>query len=146
MTTSKLPPNIEEFNEITGVIFAELYAAHPIAQTLDIDRIAKLLGRERVGQLASGRKFDEVFANTLPWLMHEEYLFSDGNILREKVRLTEKALVAMNAVPSSLGRSRGSELVEATKQASTDAGRSKLVEIIAGLAEGVTKGVFGAMS
>jgi hypothetical protein len=29
-----LPPNIQEFNEIAGIIFAQLYASHPVPRDL----------------------------------------------------------------------------------------------------------------
>lgn len=145
MTSTKLPPNIEEFNEITGIIFAQLYAAHPVGQDLDIDGIAKQLGRSRTDTLPSGRTFNEVFAHTLPWLIYEGYIYSNGHIPRERVQLRDKALVAMNVVPPSLGRSRGTELIDATKQASTESGRGKLGEMVTSVVEGITRGVMGSM-
>jgi uncharacterized protein YqgC (DUF456 family) len=36
----------------------------------------------------------------------------------------------MNVVPPSLNQSRGSELVEATKDAASEAGRSKIAELV----------------
>jgi hypothetical protein len=148
MTSTKLPPNIVEFNEITAVIFAQLYDAHPISKDLDIDQIAGVLGRSRTETLPSGRTFIDVFAHTLPWLSHQGYIISNGSLPRERVQLTDKALIAMNAVPPSLAQSRGSELVDATKQASTTAGRGRLAELGSGflsaVAEGVTKGVLGS--
>lgn len=147
MTSTKLPPNIEEFNEITATIFAQLYVSHPIGRDLDIDQIASVLGRARNETLASGRTFLEVFANTLPWLIHEGYVYSNGTIPRERVQLTAKAIAAMNVVPPALGRSRGSELVDAT-QASAEARRGKLAELGSGLissvVEGITKGVLNS--
>jgi hypothetical protein len=62
--------------------------------------------------------------------------------------LTAKALAAMNAVPPSLARSRGSELVEASNALSTNARRRKLGElgsgIVSAVVEGFTKGIIGS--
>ncbi|WP_316203355.1 hypothetical protein [Bradyrhizobium sp. SZCCHNS3051] len=142
--TTQLPPNIEEFNELTAVIFAQLYIVHPLPKTLEPDEVAGVLGRPPAATLPSGRPFNDVFAHTVGWLVHEKYIYPNGAHPRERVQLTDKALVAMNVVPPSLGRSRGSELVDATKSASTEAGRGRLGEIVAAVVEGITKGVIGS--
>ena len=49
-----LPPNIQEFNAITGVIFALLYVAHPM-KDLDAEEIASTLGLS--ANMPSGRSF-----------------------------------------------------------------------------------------
>lgn len=146
--TTNLPPNIAEFNEITAVIFAQLYIAHPMPKTLEPNEIADVLGRSHADTLPSGRTFNEVFAHTIAWLVHERYIFPNGSHPRERVQLTDKALVAMNVVPPQLDRSRGSELVDASKQGAPDRRRSKFAElgsgIISSVVEGITKGVLGA--
>ena len=60
------------------------------------------------------------------------------------VVLTDKALAAMNVVPPALNRTRGSELVEASTQATTQAGKSRLNETLGAIFEGITKGVIGS--
>jgi hypothetical protein len=141
---TKLPPNIEEFNEITAVILSQLYMAHPLPKTLEPDEIADILGGRSTAAMPSGRTFNEVFSHTVAWLVHEGYVYPNGAHPRERAQLTDKALVAMNVVPPSLGRTRGSELVDATKQASTEAGRGKLSDLVSAVVEGITKGVLGA--
>jgi hypothetical protein len=44
VTDNKLPSSVREFNEITGVIFAQLYAAFPMIDDIDADAVAKALG------------------------------------------------------------------------------------------------------
>ena len=44
MTEPKIPPNIREFNEVTGVIFAQLYAAFPDLIDINADAVAQTLG------------------------------------------------------------------------------------------------------
>jgi hypothetical protein len=143
MTTVKLPPNIQEFNEITAVIFAQLYSEHPLTKDLDIDEVAKVLGRSGTETLPSGRNFKDVFAHTLSWLIYQGYVYSNGSLPRERVQLTDKALFAMNVVPPSLNKSRGAELVEASKSASSASGREWVGQIISSITEGFTKGMIG---
>jgi hypothetical protein len=142
--TNQLPANITEFNELTAVIFALLYDAHPLPKTLEPSEIADILGGSPTGTMPSGRTFNDVFAHTLSWLVHEKYIYSNGVHPRERAQLTDKALTAMNVVPPSLGRSRGSELIDATKQASTEAGRGKLSGLVAAVVEGITKAVLSS--
>jgi hypothetical protein len=64
-----LPPNIQEFNEITAVIFALLYVAHPTPKTLEPEEVAAILGIPVDGTMPSGRTFKDVFAQTVSWLL-----------------------------------------------------------------------------
>jgi hypothetical protein len=139
--TGQLPPNVEELNELTAVIFAQLYIAHPLPKNIEPNEIAEFLGRSPAATMPSGRTFNDVFVHTLGWLVHEKYIYSHGPHPRERAQLTDKALAAMNVVPPSLGRSRGAELVDATKQASTVAGRGRLNELVAAVVEGITRAV-----
>ena len=95
-----LPPNIQEFNEIVAVIFAQLYLSHPLEKTLDPTEIAKTIGV--VSTLPSGRPFYEVFESTIRWLRREGYINAHGNDPRERATLTGRAFQAMNAVPPVL--------------------------------------------
>ena len=51
------PANIHEFNEITGVIFAQLYAAFPDLVDINADAVALALGHSLEDKLESGRTF-----------------------------------------------------------------------------------------
>jgi len=54
---SAQPQNIQEFNQIAVVIFAQLYIEHPIAKTVDVAEVAALLGKTPTTVLPSGRSF-----------------------------------------------------------------------------------------
>lgn len=79
--------------------------------------------------MPSGRTFNDVFAHTVSWLLIQGYIYSYGHHPRERDILTDKALAAMNVVPPSLDHTRGSELVDATKDASSESGKRKLAEL-----------------
>ena len=130
MTNSKLPPNVREFNEITGVIFAQLYAVFPALLDIDADAVAKALGHSIDDRLESGRTFGELLAYTAAWLALEGFTHPSGPHSRSRVCLTTKALAAINAVPEKLNQSLGSQLAEAAKQGSSKAGKLKLAELV----------------
>jgi hypothetical protein len=133
--------NIREFNEVATVIFAQLYASFPVPR-LDRDEVANILGRP-----LSGPGRENMFAHTLSWLVHQGYVASLGTMPHELAFLTDKALAAMNVVPPTLGRSLGSELVKATKQASSENGKNKIAEVagsfIGSIIGSVTKSLGG---
>ena len=83
---------------------------------LDAKEIASTLGVSASANLPSGRPFNEVFDNTARWLLDQRYIQAYGSNA-ERAVLTHKAFIAMNVVPPTLGRSRGSELVDATREA-----------------------------
>ena len=131
MTSPKpLPPNIQEFNEITAVIFAQLYISHPLPKNLEPDEVASVLGKLRSDILPSGRTFNDVFAHTLGWLVSQGFVLPLGNHPRERDLLTAKALTAMNVVPPSLNQSLGTQITEATKEGTSDTGKSKIAELM----------------
>jgi len=131
MTASELPPNMQEFNEITAVIFSQLFIAFPVARNINPDEVATVLGlANRRHQMPSGRPFNEVFASTLDWLINEEFVRSLGTLSAERVVLRTKAIAVMNVVPPSLSQPLGSELADATKQASTEGGKRKITELM----------------
>ena len=130
MTESKLPPNIREFNEITGVIFAQLYAVFPMIDDIDADAVARALGHSLGDKLESGRTFGEVLAYTVGWLASEDFIRSFGAHPRQRVMLTTKALAAMNAVPEKLDQSLGSQITDAAKQGASGEGKIKLAELV----------------
>jgi hypothetical protein len=123
------------------MIFAQLYLSHPIPKTLEPSEVASTLGISASGTMPSGRTFNDVFSHTVSWLLTQGFIFSHGHHPRERDVLTDKALVAMNVVPPSLNQSRGSELVDATKQASSEIGRIKLGEIVGSIIGSIIKTV-----
>jgi hypothetical protein len=103
------PLNIQEFNTITGLIFAQLHKAFPGAEDIDRTGIAKAMGVAgddwSKHMLPSGRSFDKVLAYTIGWLNAEEYMKAYGAHPSQNVMLTTKGLAATNAVPSGLKES-----------------------------------------
>jgi hypothetical protein len=87
-----LPQNIQEFNQIILVVFSQLYVAHPLEKTLDPAEIAGLLGVSPTGTLPSGRRFDEVFENTMRWLHTQGFTNTYGSHARERATLTGRSL------------------------------------------------------
>jgi hypothetical protein len=131
MTAPELPPTMQEFNEITAVIFARLFNAFPIPWNIPPEEVAVELGlADPRQQMPSGRLFKEVFASTMDWLIREEFIRAIGPLLSDGIVLTTKGMAALKIVPPSLSRPLGSELADATEQASTEAGKRKLTELI----------------
>ena len=50
MTASELPPNIRDFNEITGVLFGRLYASFPNPKVIPAEAITQALQAGRSGE------------------------------------------------------------------------------------------------
>src|SRR5262249_1823738 len=131
MTISELPPNMQEFNEITAVIFSKLFDAFPVARKINPDEVAALLGLADLRQqMPSGRLFKEVFASTMDWLIREDFIRTIGTLPSDGLVLQTKGVAALNAIPPSLGRPLGSELADATNQASTEAGKRNIARLI----------------
>jgi hypothetical protein len=70
-------PNINEFNQIAALVFAQSYREFPVVVDIDRGAIAKALGvSERDWgnhMLPSGRSFDDVLSGTIGWLMADNY-------------------------------------------------------------------------
>ena len=130
---TKIPANIREFNEITGVIFARLYALFPDLVNIDAKVVAQALGHSLQATLESGRTFAEALSLTAGWLSAEGFTRHYGSHPLERVCLTTKALAAMNAVPQKLGSSLGAQLTQAAKQGTSEEGKRKLAELVGSL-------------
>ena len=127
------PANIREFNEITGVIFAQLYAAFPDLVDINVDRVAEILGHSRQDKLKSGRTFAPMLSLTAGWLASEGFIHPFGDHALSRVCLTAKALAAMNVIPEKLGGSLGSQITDAAKEGTSEAGKRKLAELVGSL-------------
>lgn len=140
------PANIAEFNAITGLVLAQLYAHFPVVIGLDRHAIANSFGVQGNAwgdhKLPSGKSFSDVYAGTLGWLRHENYIASFGGHSAEYVVLTEKGLAALNAVPRGLSTSIGSSLVEASREAGQN--WSGVGDLIGGMIGGLTKSIGGS--
>ena len=138
------PLNIQEFNTITGLIFAQLHKAFPGAEDIDRTGIAKAMGvagddwSKHI--LPSGRSFDKALAYTIGWLNAEEYIRAYGAHPSQNVMLTTKGLAATNAVPSGLKESLGTELRKAVEEGCTS-NLSRIGDLIGGFFGGFAKSI-----
>jgi hypothetical protein len=117
---TELPPNIQQFNIVAGLIFAQLYKAFPHRINIDAEGIASAMGITGEWQahvLPSGCTFPAVVSDTLSWLADENFIDLFGLAAPGvSARLAGKGLAAMNAVPVGLKATVGSSLtVEADK-------------------------------
>jgi hypothetical protein len=140
----EVPLNIQEFNTIAGLIFAQLYKAFPVVEDIDRAGIAKAMGV--VGndwskhKLPSGLTFSDLLAHTVSWLSVEDYTRAAGAHPGERVMLTTKGLAAMSAVPSGLKESLGTELKKAVEKGSS-LNYGAIGDLVGGLFSGFTKGM-----
>jgi hypothetical protein len=143
ISMSDLPSNIQEFNTIIGLIFAQLYKALPLIEDIDRAGIAKAMGVAcndwSKHQLPSGRSFNDVLAHTIGWLNAEGYIRAYGDHPAQRVMLTTKGLAAMNAVPFGLQESLGTELRKAVETPNFDL--SRIGDLIGGIFGGYTKSI-----
>jgi hypothetical protein len=142
VSSTSPPANISEFNTIVGLVFAQLYKQFPTAIDLDRQAIADSFGVRRDNwaghKLPSGKAFSEVFAGTIGWLKHENYIAAFGALPTESVMLTEKGLAALN-IPRGLASTVGSSLVEAAGQPGRD--WSGIGDLVGGVIGGFTKSI-----
>jgi hypothetical protein len=141
----EIPANIQEFNTIAALIFAQLYRAFPIMADLDKNAIGKAMAIEPTDWnahiLPSGRNFGAVLGNTILWLIREDYIRSIDGHPGSPLALTSKGLAAMNVVPSGLKQSVGTALAQSAQQPSLDL--SKIGDLIGGTIGGFTKTMAG---
>src|SRR5262249_49702092 len=133
MTASELPPNMQAFNEITAVIFSQLYRTFPTPRTMDPDFAAHMLGlpgRRHLMEYDSLSPFEKSFIHALQWLVDAGFVRCNGHLVLDGVVLTTKGLAAMNVVLPSLSRPLGAELAEAAGQASTEGGKTRISQMM----------------
>ena len=137
------PPNINEFNQIAALVFAQLYREFPVVVDIDRGAIAKALGVSEgdwgTYMLPSGRSFNDVLSGTIGWLMADKYTIGNGSSPFQRVILTTKGLRVMNAVPSPLEETVGTKLRKATATSSGAFDLSKLVTSLAGRLAGLRR-------
>jgi hypothetical protein len=140
---AETPPNIVEFNQIAGLIFAQLYREFPIVVDLDQGTIAKAFGVAEGNWgnhiLSSGRAFNAVLSGTIGWLKADGYTMAFGPSAFQNVILTTKGLQAMEAVPAPLKENVGTQLQKATETSSGVFDLSKIGDLSGGVIGGVTK-------
>lgn len=136
--------NIDRFNEITGLIFGQLYEAFPIP----IGLRPKLIGiDERPGAvegaaaaatlgLEEQSKDEVLFKHSVTWLIQAEYLVCGdhlhGSTYFANARLTAKGLEVLNAIPTALTKREplGEQLVAASKSGGKELVRSITTEAL----------------
>jgi hypothetical protein len=142
---AETPPNINEFNQIAALVFAQLYREFPVVVDIDRESIAKVLGVSEGNwgnhMLPSGRSFNDVLSGTIGWLKAEDYTLAAGPHPASRVVLTTKGLQAMNAVPFPLTETVGMELRKATERASGAVNYSSIGDLIGGVIGGFTKSI-----
>jgi hypothetical protein len=139
--TNSLPQNIEEFNAIAGLAFAQLYKEFPVRVDINRDAIADAM-RVSSDLLPSGRSFSQILAFTLSWLQDENYISGSthpGHASWQKLVLSEKGLRAMNAMPTNLGETVGSHLIGVSDRSAV----SQIANAVGSLIGGFTKSMSG---
>jgi hypothetical protein len=144
--TKALPQNIEEFNAIAGLAFAQLYKEFPARVDISSDAIAHAMGVSS-DLLPSERSFSQILAFTLTWLQDEGYISRSphpGHGYLRNLVLSEKGLRTMNAVPPSLGEPVGSHLRNLADQPSAGpSAASQIAEVVGSFIGSFTKSVSG---
>jgi hypothetical protein len=137
----EVPPNIEEFSIIAGLIFAQLYRAFPErVPRIDSEEIARVMGigADYTATLKSGRRFADMLGNTIAWLEDEHYIRAFDGMSGERECLTDKGLAAMNAAP--FGRKTlGTELAEAASAGSSTGLANQIAELMGSFSGGLLK-------
>ena len=139
-----LPSNIQEFNVIAGLIFAQLYRLFPVRiDSIDRGVIAEAIGvpvgvDHSVFPLSSGRPFGEVLDSTIRWLAEENFINFFGPRPGDRATLTAKGLTVLNAVPDGLKETAGTQIAKAADRGY----RFRLTpmgDLVGGIIGGITK-------
>jgi hypothetical protein len=134
----QLPPNIIEFNQMSGVVLSKLFKEFPTPLSLKPDEIATAFGfKNGNDKLPSGRTVAAIMHHTCDRLTTARFIETiremgmDGSrscVLAERgYGMMTKPLLASSSRPA------GTDISEAAKpeNVSTSAGKSKLVDLMA---------------
>ena len=129
--------NIELFNLYAGRIFARLYAAFPIARTIQhVDTINPPEARADLKtDTEDYRNQLEIASATVLWLADTGYLIVRGTGSPDRYVLSPKALEALNASvpalsPKEPAKTLGEQLTEVTKDVGSEAKTKAIGEIV----------------
>ena len=136
----KTPTNIDEFNQVAGIIFGELYRRFPIAWDVQMERITDRMGLPNVhAGLESGFQAKAMVIFTLRWLRDEGLIRSSTNMALNDVVLTMKGRELL-AKPIFNGEDAG------TKLADPNASRSSIATIVGDLIGSATGALIKSVS
>lgn len=147
--------SIDYFNEVIGLIFAQLYQDFPIKRGIYAEEIAKTLGIDVeypensplsldprtdpiYGDLENGTDFLTLLRHSRNWLREEGFIRGSD---QDGDQLTTKALLAMNAKPEALDKPLGVKLGDAVKSAGTETGRAVICETVGQILGAAAKGL-----
>jgi len=127
--------NIDQFNEITGLVLAELYAKFPVPKSLIPEKFVEPATRWCDFMCADIPSEDaEFFIATVRWLESTGYLtFKDcTQYYAQDVVLTAAGLEVLKASPSSLdkGPSFGQSITNAAKEGGKETLRATVSELL----------------
>lgn len=134
-------PNIERFNEVTGLLLAHLYEHFPVPQDIEAGEFvdnATVPAKPIPGVISP--YFEDLttdgtfFVSAVEWLATAGFLTFDKRFNSEitGVVLSEKGLQTLNAVPESLTASAplGERLVDAAKSGGKEVLKATLREVL----------------
>lgn len=140
--------NIDEFNLMTGKVFACLYEAFPIPVYLSPAELGIPVGKEDEYDPETGLSMgaepptygELIFGHTVQWLIETGYMtcgpLPPGSMPNLRThfpnsRLTAKGLETLNATPDSLkAESLGSQIASASKSGSLELLRMAVAEAL----------------
>jgi hypothetical protein len=142
-SSEKVPTNIQEFNTVVGLVFAQLYKNFPEIKDLDRLAIARAMGvpddQPVSYMMPSGMTFAHLWAYTIKWLNDEGFIRSSGSHPAAHVVLTHEGLRALNVVPQGLQQSIGTAVVETSGRGDL----SRIGDLVGGIFGGFTKSITG---
>lgn len=127
--------NIDQFNEITGLVLAELYAKFPVPKSLVPEKFVEPATRWCDFMCADvPNENAEFFIATVLWLESAGYLkFKDSTpyYIQDAV-LTASGLEILKAIPASLegGASFGESIAAAAKEGGKETLRASVSELL----------------
>ena len=126
--------NIDQFNEIAGLVFAELFESFPLRNDLSPTEIAN-----------AKEEYDfKIAYETIRWLSAYGYIETSGGCLNGdcQATLTPKGFGVLNVIPEGIkekSSSYGQLITEAAKETALEQGKKGLGELAAkAIAYGVT--------
>ncbi|PLX37100.1 MAG: hypothetical protein C0606_11360 [Hyphomicrobiales bacterium] len=140
-----MPRNIDLFNEVVGLIFAQLYESFPVVTEIDRRMIGEGLGlkllHDTPGPLGTksikfadpidGMKFDDFLRSAASWLVSEGFVRSLHGDCLSHIVLTSKALAALNMMPEVVeAKTPGTSLTELANDVATDTRRAAITKIV----------------